>query len=92
MTRFTLTRKQSRLLYYIEGYMGEHGFAPRFTEMRDGIGVASSSAIFRRLNALEERGHIRRLPNRARAIELLHPVKPIEIKGERFRFIPIGRG
>lgn len=88
MTRFTLTRKQSRLLYYIEGYIGEHGYSPTVRELAAMTGRNLNGTHYS-LNAIAERGHIRRLPNRARAIELLHPVKPIMIEGERFRFIPI---
>ena len=58
-------------------------------ELARSLGVWPSSAQ-RLVNGLEERGYIRRHPNRARSIEIIP--QPIVIKGERYRFIPVGRG
>lgn len=68
-----LTRKQSELLEYLTTHLVTHDVPPSFDEMRDALGLASKSGIHRLVSGLEERGYIRRLPNRARAIEILRP-------------------
>ena len=68
-----LTRKQNELLMYLSSYMGQHEVPPSFDEMRNALGLASKSGVHRLVSALEERGYIRRLANRARAIEVLKP-------------------
>ena len=70
--RMSLTRQQRNLLAYIEEYTTRHdGIAPSYDEMCKAIGVRSKSGINRIMVALEERGRIARLPNHARAIEIL---------------------
>ena len=69
-----LTRKQSELLTYLSDHMQQHDVPPSFDEMRDALGLASKSVVHRLVSGLEERGYIRRLANRARAIEILKPV------------------
>jgi SOS-response transcriptional repressor LexA len=71
MQRTGLTRRMRALLEFIEAYSAEHGIAPSFDEMRAGIGLQSKSGIHRLVSSLAERGFIRRLPNRARAIETI---------------------
>lgn len=66
-----LTRKQHELLRYIHDRMRESGVPPSFDEMKDALDLRSKSGIHRLIMALEERGFIRRLPNRARAIEVI---------------------
>jgi len=66
-----LTRKQSELLRFIHERLQEQGVPPSFDEMKDALDLRSKSGIHRLIMALEERGFIRRLPNRARAIEVL---------------------
>jgi repressor LexA len=66
-----LTRKQSELLRLINETLQETGVPPSFDEMKDALGLKSKSGIHRLILALEERGFIRRLPNRARALEVL---------------------
>ncbi len=66
-----LTRKQQELLLYINRRLGEDGVSPSFDEMKDAVGLKSKSGIHRLITALEERGFIRRLPHRARALEVL---------------------
>src|ERR1051326_658581 len=66
-----LTRKQHELLMFIHERMKESGIPPSFDEMKDALDLASKSGIHRLITALEERGFIRRLPNRARALEVL---------------------
>ena len=66
-----LTRKQHELLLFIHERLKESGIPPSFDEMKDALDLASKSGIHRLITALEERGFIRRLPNRARALEVL---------------------
>ena len=66
-----LTRKQHDLLMFIDKCLTETGVAPSFKEMRDAAGLHSTSGVHRIVRALEERGFIRRLPYRQRAIEVL---------------------
>lgn len=66
-----LTRKQHDLLMFIHERMNSTGVPPSFEEMKDALDLKSKSGIHRLITALEERGFIRRLPNRARALEVL---------------------
>ena len=66
-----LTRKQHELLLYIDGKLAETGISPSFEEMKDALDLKSKSGVHRLISALVERGFIRRLPNRARALEVL---------------------
>ncbi|GAA0602153.1 transcriptional repressor LexA [Paenochrobactrum glaciei] len=66
-----LTRKQHELLLFIHERLKEVGIPPSFDEMKDALDLASKSGIHRLITALEERGFIRRLPNRARALEVI---------------------
>jgi repressor LexA len=69
--RQMLTRKQFELLRFIHERLTEAGVPPSFDEMKDALDLRSKSGIHRLITALEERGFIRRLPNRARAIEVI---------------------
>ena len=66
-----LTQKQFELLKYINQRITENGIPPSYDEMKQAVNLHSKSGIHRLINALEERGFIRRLPNRARALEIL---------------------
>ncbi len=66
-----LTRKQHELLTYINGHLAETGVSPSFEEMKEALELKSKSGVHRLISALEERGFIRRLANRARALEVL---------------------
>jgi repressor LexA len=66
-----LTRKQHELLRFIHERLRESGVPPSFDEMKDALDLKSKSGIHRLITALEERGFIRRLPNRARALEVI---------------------
>lgn len=66
-----LTRKQHELLMFINERLKETGIPPSFDEMKDALDLRSKSGIHRLITALEERGFLRRLPNRARALEIL---------------------
>lgn len=79
-----LTRKQHELLRFIQTRLEESGISPSFEEMKEALDLKSKSGVHRLISALEERGFIRRLPNRARALEVLRqpedatskPVRP----------------
>jgi len=66
-----LTRKQHQLLTYIDDHLNTNGVPPSYDEMKDALGLKSKSGIHRLITALEERGFIRRLPHKARALEVL---------------------
>jgi repressor LexA len=66
-----LTRKQHELIRFIQTRLEETGISPSFEEMKEALDLKSKSGVHRLISALEERGFIRRLPNRARALEVL---------------------
>ncbi len=66
-----LTKKQYDLLLFIDRRLKEYGVAPSFDEMKEALGLRSKSGIHRLMTGLEERGFIRRLPHRARALEVI---------------------
>jgi len=66
-----LTGKQNELLRFIDKRLRESGVSPSFEEMKEALSLKSKSGVHRLIGALEERGFIRRLPNRARALEVL---------------------
>jgi len=72
-----LTRKQHELVCFINDRLAETGVSPSFEEMKDALDLKSKSGVHRLISALEERNFIRRLPNRARALEILRmPERP----------------
>ncbi len=76
-----LTRKQHELLCYIHDRLEETGVSPSFEEMKDALDLKSKSGVHRLIRALEERNFIRRLPNRARALEVVRmPERVIPLK------------
>ncbi|MEX0628005.1 MAG: transcriptional repressor LexA [Cucumibacter sp.] len=85
-----LTHKQHELLMFIHERMKESGIPPSFDEMKDALDLKSKSGIHRLITALEERGFIRRLPNRARALEVLRLPDSMNpsLGGRRSRFEP----
>ncbi len=76
-----LTRKQLELLDFIQKRMARDGVPPSFDEMKDALDLRSKSGIHRLITALEERGFIRRLAHRARAIEVVKLPEAIEKPG-----------
>ena len=66
-----LTAKQHELICFIHDRLADTGVSPSFEEMKDALDLKSKSGVHRLISALEERGFIRRLPNRARALEVL---------------------
>jgi repressor LexA len=83
-----LTRKQFELLRFINERLKEAGIPPSFDEMKDALDLRSKSGIHRLITALEERGFIRRLPNRARAIEVIKLPEQVSQGGGRRGFTP----
>jgi repressor LexA len=84
-----LTRKQHELLRFIHERLREAGVPPSFDEMKDALDLRSKSGIHRLIMALEERGFIRRLPNRARALEVIKLPETSGLpSGARSRFTP----
>jgi repressor LexA len=83
-----LTRKQHELLRFIHERLRESGVPPSFDEMKDALDLKSKSGIHRLITALEERGFIRRLPNRARALEVIRLPESVSGGPPRGRFNP----
>jgi repressor LexA len=75
-----LTRKQHELVCFINDRLNETGVSPSFEEMKDALDLKSKSGVHRLISALEERNFIRRLPNRARALEVLRMPERAEKK------------
>ena len=85
-----LTHQQQKLLQFINNFQLKSNVTPSFDEMKDGLGLKSKSGIHRILSALEERGYIRKLNNRARAIEVLKiPKNKTEQSNNKSISIPI---
>ena len=84
-----LTRKQLTLLQFIELKTGNHGVSPSFDEMREALNLRSKSGIHRLITALEERGFIRRLPHRARALEVIKTVPKVSSSNGQPREIKV---
>lgn len=76
-----LTKKQQELLVFIDERLKSDGVSPSFEEMKEALNLKSKSGVHRLINALEERSFIRRLPNRARALEVLQ--LPEALRAER---------
>ncbi|MBA3879793.1 MAG: repressor LexA [Sphingobium sp.] len=75
-----LTRKQHELICFINDRLTESGVSPSFEEMKEALDLKSKSGVHRLISALEERQFIRRLPNRARALEVLRMPERAEPK------------
>ena len=74
-----LTKKQHQLLVFIDQRLKDTGVSPSYDEMKDALGLASKSGIHRLISALEERGFIRRLAHKARALEVLRLPENMEL-------------
>ena len=89
-----LTRKQHELICFINDRLAETGVSPSFEEMKEALDLKSKSGVHRLISALEERKFIRRLPNRARALEVLRvperaePARKAVAKGGNVRQLP----
>jgi len=82
-----LTRKQMDLLEFIHNRMQKDGVPPSFDEMKEALNLRSKSGIHRLITALEERGFIRRLPHRARALEIIRLPENLDAGGFKPRVI-----
>src|SRR5215470_11317330 len=80
-----LTEKQKELLLFIHARMQDKGVPPSFDEMKDALDLKSKSGIHRLITALVERGFIRRLPHRARAIEVIRLPENADARGSARR-------
>lgn len=78
-----LTRKQKELLFLIRDRVASDGVPPSFDEMKSALGLRSKSGIHRLITGLEERGFIRRLPHRARALEILRLPENVEAQATK---------
>ena len=75
-----LTRKQHELIRFIQVRLEESGVSPSFEEMKEALDLKSKSGVHRLISALEERGFIRRLPNRARALEVIRQPEDVSTR------------
>ena len=78
-----LTFQQEKLLKFIIDYQKQNNVTPSFDEMKDGLDLKSKSGIHRIVSALEERGYIKKLNNRARAIEIIKNVNLIDTESDK---------
>ncbi len=76
-----LTAKQHELIQFIQARLEDTGISPSFEEMKDALDLKSKSGVHRLISALEERGFIRRLPNRARALEIIRQPDDVATPG-----------
>lgn len=84
-----LTAKQHELLHFIQQKLDTSGISPSFEEMKEALGLKSKSGIHRLISALEERGFLRRLPNRARALEVLKVPEAAKTAPVRENVVPL---
>jgi repressor LexA len=84
-----LTAKQHELLHFIQERLDSSGISPSFEEMKEALGLKSKSGIHRLISALEERGFLRRLPNRARALEVLKVPEAAKAAPMRENVVPL---
>ena len=86
-----LTAKQHELLHFIQQKLDASGISPSFEEMKEALGLKSKSGIHRLISALEERGFLRRLPNRARALEVLRIPEAAKsaVRHDRDNIVPL---
>ena len=84
-----LTRKQYELLEFIDKRLDADGISPSYEEMREAFGLKSNSGIHRLVTALEERGFIRRLPHKARAVEVVRKPRVMGDGGKPRGFMPV---
>jgi repressor LexA len=76
---FGLTHRQKQALEFIAWYIAEHSVSPSFADIAANLKLANRSGVFRIVEALEARGHIRRMPNRGRSLEIVAPA-PLPVR------------
>lgn len=79
-----LTAKQHELIRFIQQRLEETGISPSFEEMKEALELKSKSGVHRLISALEERGFLRRLPNRARALEVIRQPEDATLPAPQF--------
>lgn len=84
-----LTRKQHELICFINDRLNDSGVSPSFEEMKEALDLKSKSGVHRLISALEERGFIRRLANRARALEVLKMPERSDAKPAKGNVVPM---
>ena len=92
-----LTAKQQELLVFIQQRLDASGISPSFEEMKEALGLKSKSGIHRLISALEERGFLHRLPNRARALEVTRLPDALKtdaapLRNDRDNVVPLRKG
>jgi repressor LexA len=87
-----LTKKQHELLLFINRRLAQDGVSPSFEEMKEALGLRSKSGIHRLISGLEERGFLKRLPHRARALEVVKLPDATAIRSERPAAPPAATG
>ncbi len=80
MPAIGLTKRQADILGYLRAYISERGFAPSIVEIGQHFGLSSSATVHKYLNRLEERGHIRRAPNRSRSIQIIEAEDSVRVE------------
>src|SRR5690348_15080644 len=85
-----LTRKQYELLVFINRRLSDGGVSPSFEEMKEALGLKSKSGVHRLITGLEERGFIRRLPHRARALDVVRLPEDQSAKAQPARPVAAG--
>ena len=88
--RYSATQAQRELLEFIKGYAAEHGVAPSYGEMAEATD-SWRNAVHRRVEALVERGHLRKIPNRARALAVIPERVPLSYPSPRAEFFVVQR-
>ena len=83
-----LTRKQHELLLFINRHLAEHGVSPSFDEMKEALNLKSKSGIHRLITGLEERGFLKRLAHRARALEVVRLPDDVSVRAPAKRDAP----
>lgn len=84
-----LTKRQRECLDFLRSYHVAHGIVPSHKEISDKLSLGSKSSVVRLLNGLSQRGHIRRSPRKARAIEFINPqnMRAVLLSDEVFRLV-----
>ena len=87
----SLTKRQKKILDYIKDFLCLHGYSPTLKEIATHFNLASLNGVYKHLQALEERGFIRRLSNQSRSIKILETPSPQEISLPLLGYIAAGR-
>lgn len=86
-----LTPRQTDVLAYLRAYSAEHGFFPSYREIADALGIKAVSTAWLIVQQLIDRGYVRRLPRRERALELVDPTPDLSLATTDALWDEIGR-